>query len=143
MPGSNCAPGSSLKKPVPAEPRSWWLQSEGRLRPAAPATGSATFVYDPAEPTPTVGGRLLAPGAGYQCDDALAARADVLSFTGEGIPLVHNGMEACNMKRLEFFEKDPIDWSQGEGCTYGALIKNEHDVQLLERLAFMHRRQTR
>lgn len=48
----------------------------------------------------------------------------VLSFTGEGIPLVHNGMEACNMKRLEFFEKDPIDWKQGEGCTYGDLIKN-------------------
>lgn len=48
----------------------------------------------------------------------------VLSFTGEGIPLVHNGMEACNMKRLEFFEKDPIDWTQGEGCTYGTLIKN-------------------
>jgi len=26
---------------------------------------------------------------------------------------------------------------------YGALIKNEQDVQLLERLAFMHRRQSR
>jgi hypothetical protein len=33
-------------------------------------------------------------------------------------------MEACNMKRLEFFEKDPIDWSQGEDCEYGSLIKN-------------------
>ncbi len=48
----------------------------------------------------------------------------VLSFTGEGIPLVHNGMEACNMKRLEFFEKDPIDWKQGENCTYGTLLKD-------------------
>lgn len=46
----------------------------------------------------------------------------VLSFTGEGIPLVHNGMEACNMKRLEFFEKDPIDWQQAVGCDYGALL---------------------
>ena len=26
---------------------------------------------------------------------------------------------------------------------YGALLKNEQDVQLLERLAFMHRRETR
>ncbi|MDY7016191.1 MAG: ATP-binding protein, partial [Cyanobacteriota bacterium] len=26
---------------------------------------------------------------------------------------------------------------------YGALVKNEQDVQLLERLAFMHRRQGR
>ena len=26
---------------------------------------------------------------------------------------------------------------------YGALLKNEQDVQLLERLAFMHRREAR
>ena len=46
-----------------------------------------------------------------------------LSFTGEGLALVHNGMEACNAKRLEFFEKDAIDWSQAEGCDYAALVK--------------------
>lgn len=45
-----------------------------------------------------------------------------LSFTGEGLPLIHNGMEACNSKRLEFFETDPIDWSQGAGCNYGELL---------------------
>lgn len=27
-----------------------------------------------------------------------------------GIPLVYNGQEACNDKRLDFFEKDPIKW---------------------------------
>lgn len=52
------------------------------------------------------------------------AAMTVLAFTGEGLPLVHNGMEACNQKRLEFFEKDPIDWKQGEGCDYGALLKD-------------------
>lgn len=36
--------------------------------------------------------------------------AIVLSFTGEGIPLIYNGQEAFNEKRLEFFEKDPIEW---------------------------------
>lgn len=45
-----------------------------------------------------------------------------LAFTGEGLPLIHNGMEACNAKRLEFFEKDPIDWSQGEDCAYRDLL---------------------
>ena len=45
-----------------------------------------------------------------------------LSFTGEGLPLIHNGMEACNAKRLEFFERDPIDWSQGKDCDYGDLL---------------------
>ena len=27
-----------------------------------------------------------------------------------GMPLVYNGQEACNDKRLDFFEKDPIKW---------------------------------
>ncbi len=46
--------------------------------------------------------------------------AIVLSFVGEGIPLVHNGVEAGNEKRLAFFEKDPIAWRQHPN---GALIK--------------------
>ena len=46
-----------------------------------------------------------------------------LSFTGEGLPLIHNGMEACNAKRLEFFERDPIDWDQDPDCQYGDLLK--------------------
>jgi glycosidase len=46
-----------------------------------------------------------------------------LAFTGQGIPLVYNGMEACNDHRLAFFEKDPIDWSKGDTCAYGALIR--------------------
>ena len=43
--------------------------------------------------------------------DALAAMI-AFSFTGEGIPMIYNGQEACNAKRLEFFEKDAIDWTQ-------------------------------
>jgi cyclomaltodextrinase / maltogenic alpha-amylase / neopullulanase len=35
----------------------------------------------------------------------------VLSTLMEGMPLVYNGQEAGMQKRLEFFEKDPIDWS--------------------------------
>ena len=53
--------------------------------------------------------------------DALEAMT-ALSFTGEGLALIHNGQEACNAKRLEFFERDPIDWSQGEDCAYGQLL---------------------
>lgn len=36
--------------------------------------------------------------------------AIVLSFIGEGIPLIYNGQEAGNDRRLKFFEKDPITW---------------------------------
>lgn len=37
--------------------------------------------------------------------------AMVLSFTGEGIPLIYNGQECANTKRLEFFEKDNVEWN--------------------------------
>ena len=39
--------------------------------------------------------------------DALA----VFSFTWNGIPLIYSGQELPNLKRLEFFVKDPINWS--------------------------------
>ena len=51
----------------------------------APADGSAppsSFTYDPATPTPTIGGRLLSSEGGYRDDTRLAQRADVLDFTG-------------------------------------------------------------
>ena len=41
--------------------------------------------------------------------DALEATI-VLSVVGEGLPLIYNGQEAGNPRRLAFFEKDPIDW---------------------------------
>ncbi len=36
--------------------------------------------------------------------------AIALSVVGEGMPLIHNGQEAGESKRLAFFERDPIDW---------------------------------
>jgi len=36
----------------------------------------------------------------------------VLSFTVPGMPLIYNGQEAGLNKRLEFFEKDEIDWER-------------------------------
>ena len=35
----------------------------------------------------------------------------VLSFLLPGMPMIYNGDEVCLPKRLEFFEKDPIDWN--------------------------------
>lgn len=50
---------------------------------AASACTSVSFRYDPADPTPTIGGRLLSPDGGYRNDTRLAARRDVLSFTSD------------------------------------------------------------
>lgn len=60
-----------------------YLHPAGRLTAAPPPADAppSTFRYDPAHPTPTVGGRLLARNSGYRDDTALADRADVLAFT--------------------------------------------------------------
>lgn len=42
--------------------------------------------------------------------DAAKALA-VFGCTWPGMPLIYNGQEAPNLKRLQFFEKDPIDWT--------------------------------
>ena len=43
--------------------------------------------------------------------DALE-NAIVLSVISEGMPMIYNGQEAGNPKRLAFFEKDPIEWRE-------------------------------
>ena len=35
----------------------------------------------------------------------------VLTYVVPGIPLIYSGQEAGNTKRLEFFKRDPIDWT--------------------------------
>lgn len=47
----------------------------------------------------------------------------VLSMTGEGMPLIYNGQEAGNARRLAFFERDPIIWKpHPNGELYHRLI---------------------
>jgi putative CocE/NonD family hydrolase len=70
--------------PPPGTARELFL-SQGRLGEARPDGGEATFRYDPADPTPTVGGPLLS-GKGTVDDSRLAARADVLAFDSDPLP---------------------------------------------------------
>jgi putative CocE/NonD family hydrolase len=73
--------------PPPTTLQQWYLQPGGGLAEtppeAADSAGAVSFRYDPAEPTPTVGGPLLTPDGGYRDDRRLAERDDVLSFTGD------------------------------------------------------------
>ena len=48
----------------------------------ADTDAQAVFTYDPTNPAPTIGGRVLV-GGGYTDDSALASRGDVLCFTGQ------------------------------------------------------------
>lgn len=70
--------------PPPTTPRRWWLAQAEHLAEQPPTTTTgvlARFSYDPAHPTPAVGGRLLTPAAGVRDNRTLAARADVVTFT--------------------------------------------------------------
>ncbi len=71
--------------PPPTTDRQFYLAPGGVLgtNAASGRTGTAasSFRYDPAHPTPTIGGRLLSRASGYTDDSALAQRSDVLSFT--------------------------------------------------------------
>lgn len=63
--------------------------------------------------------------------DALEA-VIVLTFVGEGIPLIYNGQEAGNEKRLEFFEKDPIEWRDHPiEELFKSLIELKHETKAL------------
>lgn len=69
--------------PGPAEHRTYYLQDEMGLAPALPASaGPQHYIYDPADPTPSVGGALFAfSGFGPVDQAVLEARKDVLVFT--------------------------------------------------------------
>jgi putative CocE/NonD family hydrolase len=58
----------------------------GNTRPM-PTAGPSTFTYDPVDPTPAVGGRVINPAiGGYRDNRELEKRDDVLTFTGS--PLI-------------------------------------------------------
>jgi putative CocE/NonD family hydrolase len=77
-----------------------YLHPGGALGAEPPAADVApsTFTYDPADPTPTVGGRLLSAAAGYRDNRELEARSDVLTFTG---PVLTEDLEVFGVPVVE------------------------------------------
>jgi uncharacterized protein len=69
--------------PPDTRPQVWYLRAGGALSASPPAGGGSTaFRYDPADPTPSAGGRTLSlRKAGSVDNGAVEARADVLTFT--------------------------------------------------------------
>ena len=50
-------------------------------------------------------------GTEYERYGYAAKALAVFSCTWPGVPLIYNGQELPNLKRLQFFEKDPIEWT--------------------------------
>lgn len=68
--------------PPPATATNWYLQAGGQLTPDAPNEKAepSRYVYDPSDPTPSVGGRVFLSG-GQKDNHKLEERQDVLTFT--------------------------------------------------------------
>jgi uncharacterized protein len=70
--------------PPSAGDHAWYLGGGGRLgQQAGHGDGSSAFRYDPADPTPSIGGQLTTPQAGPRDNGAIEARPDVLVFTSQ------------------------------------------------------------
>jgi uncharacterized protein len=73
--------------PPGARQQRWYLGAHGTLRSqepeGAPAVPTARFRYDPAAPTPSVGGAVLSVSAGTRDNRDVERRLDVLVFSSE------------------------------------------------------------
>jgi uncharacterized protein len=87
--------------PPGAREERWHLHADGALARHAPAAGAPDrYRYDPADPTPSVGGTTLGSAAGRKEQSALEARSDVLVYTSA--PLDRE-LEAIGPVRAELF----------------------------------------
>ena len=65
-------------------PERWYLKEGGGLATELPAeSGPDRYRYDPADPTPSLGGVIMGRGGGARDNRALETRPDVLVYTSE------------------------------------------------------------
>jgi len=71
--------------PPGAAQQRWYLGARGSLGPAEPSPDvpAAGFRYDPADPTPSPGGAIMAVNAGSRDNRAVERRLDVLVFSSD------------------------------------------------------------
>jgi len=103
----------------------------------APATALIDFYVKTGEAWPEEAYRLVGTsnhdynaweGTGREHFGENLEAMTVLSVVGSGVPMVYNGQEAGNEKRLEFFERDPIQWRDDPmGKLYTKLFSLLHE----------------
>jgi len=95
--------------PPGAHAEHWHLAPGGRLARAAPGAGDAMdpsrYRYDPADPTPAVGGPVLLAREPVVDNRALEARADVLRFTSDPLP---RALTVMGPVRAEVFARSSL-----------------------------------
>jgi putative CocE/NonD family hydrolase len=90
--------------PPAIRPAELYLQDHGRLErsPAGEYSQPSRYIYDPADPTPVVGGSLMNWHAGPRDNRRLEARPDVLTYTTS--PLGED-LEVIGAPRLRLYVK--------------------------------------
>jgi hypothetical protein len=92
--------------PPPSRSERWYLQAQrglGVLRPSAAPPD--LYRYDPADPTPSLGGPLLGGEAGVVDNRPLEARPDVLCYTSERLG---SDVEVIGEIRAELFVRSSL-----------------------------------
>ncbi|RNG34802.1 CocE/NonD family hydrolase [Streptomyces botrytidirepellens] len=93
------------------EPQRFHLQPDGALAPEEPgASPPDGYRYDPADPTPAVGGVRMAFGekAGRVDNTALEARPDVLTYT---TPVLNSDVEVIGEVSAEIFFRSSLPFA--------------------------------
>ncbi len=96
--------------PAPTSPETYFFKGDGVLgSEPGNSNGSENFRYDPADPTPNVGGAIFAfMGAGARDNEKLEARADVLTFTSA--PL-HADLTMIGNARIVLFVRSSLEYT--------------------------------
>jgi putative CocE/NonD family hydrolase len=99
----------------------YYLQAGNGLSRTPPTDERATshYCYDPARPTPVVGGTQFSPWAGQYNNRRLEARSDVLVFTSE--PL-REEIEVIGVVRMELYVRSSAEYTDffGRLCDVSA-----------------------
>jgi len=89
-------------------PQRFYLQSDGALSDRPPGeSGSDIYRYDPADPTPAVGG-ARSGGGGRVDNSALEARADVLTYT---TPVLDTDVEVIGEVSAEIWLRSSLPFA--------------------------------
>ena len=93
--------------PPPSRPEQWFLQPDGGLAQTPPAASDPDhFRYNPADPTPAVGGNSLGKYMGKKDNRQLEARRDVLVYTG---PVLRRDLEVIGPVHADLYVRSSLD----------------------------------
>lgn len=95
--------------PPPVQNERWYLQADGKLAPTLPlASEPDRYRYDPADPTPAVGGNSLGAQKhmGPKDNRALEARSDVLVYTS---PVLEQDLEVIGPITADLYVRSSLE----------------------------------